>query len=211
MKPFVWLVFLFSAIMLPIGTYAQDEPNSLRGSHLYRSYCLVCHGVDGKRVGPVAEKLSLNPADLSSEKYQIRKPEDLAVVIGGYRTREESPMPNWGMVLPAKDLLDIAAYISRITEKDLRISGDTRRGRITYKSACVSCHGKTGAGRGILAHLFGIPMLDFTESENMKQIGDEELINMIREGKGDYMPSWKGSLTDVEITDVASYVRMLAR
>jgi mono/diheme cytochrome c family protein len=34
---------------------------------------------------------------------------------------------------------------------------------------------------------------------------------MIRDGMGDYMPSWKGILSDNEIADVAAYVRMLAR
>jgi mono/diheme cytochrome c family protein len=54
-------------------------------------------------------------------------------------------------------------------------------------------------------------MTDFTESERMKNIDDEELINIIREGKGPYMAPWKETLTDKEIVDVASYVRMLAR
>jgi mono/diheme cytochrome c family protein len=54
-------------------------------------------------------------------------------------------------------------------------------------------------------------MMDFTESENMKKISDEDLLNIIREGEGDYMPSWKVILSDNEISDVASYVRLLAR
>ena len=54
-------------------------------------------------------------------------------------------------------------------------------------------------------------MMDFTQSENMKKISDDDLLDLIREGKGDYMPSWKGILSDNEIVDVASYVRLLAR
>jgi mono/diheme cytochrome c family protein len=211
MKPSVWLVPLFTAIMLTTGTYAQDEPNPLIGSHLYRSYCLVCHGVDGKNAGPIAKNLDLEPADLSSERYQTRKVEDLAGVIGGYRRAPESGMPNWSVVLSRTDLLDIAAYISNINKKDLRFRGDTRHGRVIYKRACVACHGRMGAGRGLLAHLFRISMMDFTESENMKKISDEDLVAMIRDGMGDYMPSWKGILGDNEIADVAAYVRMLAR
>jgi cbb3-type cytochrome c oxidase subunit III len=211
MKPLIWLVSLLSAMMLVTNTYAQDEPNPLKGVHLYRSYCLVCHGADGKSTGPVARKLNLKPADLSSEQYQTKKVEDLVVLIAGYRKTEETKMPNWGMVLSDEDLLDIAAYVSHMTEKDLRFTGDTRRGRIIFKTACVSCHGKAGRGKGVLAYLFRIPMTDFTESEKMKNIDDGELINIIREGKGPYMAPWKETLTDEEITDVASYVRMLAR
>jgi cbb3-type cytochrome c oxidase subunit III len=211
MNPVVWLLSLFSAIMLTTDTYAQDEPNPLIGSHLYRSYCLVCHGIDGKSVGPVARNLNVKPTDLSSERYQTRKVEDLATIIGGYRRHEESSMPNWGMVLSWTELLDIAAYIPKITQKDLKFKGDTRRGRVIFKRACVACHGKTGTGNGLLAHLIWISMTDFTKSESMKEVSDEDLINIIREGKGDYMPSWKGIFSDEEIADVASYVRMLAR
>jgi cbb3-type cytochrome c oxidase subunit III len=181
------------------------------GNHLYRSYCLVCHGVDGKSVGPLARKLGFEPADLSAETYRAKTVVELAAIIAGYQRLDDSNMPSWAMVLSQTELLHIAAYVSEIARTDLRFKGDTRRGRIIFKSACVACHGKDGTGRGVLAHLIQIAMIDFTMSENMKSMSDEELVKLIRDGKGDYMPSWKGSLSDDEITDVASYVRLLAR
>ncbi len=211
MKPLIWFVSLFSAMTLSFETYAQDQPNPLLGSHLYRSYCLVCHGSDGKSAGPLARKLGFEPADLSSEPYQAKTTAELATIIAGYQRPGDSNMPSWGMALSQTELLNIAAYISEITRKDLRFKGDTRRGRVIFKRACVACHGKNGTGRGVLAHLIHISMIDFTISENMKSMSDEDLVKLIREGKGDYMPSWKGTLSDGEITDVASYVRLLAR
>jgi cbb3-type cytochrome c oxidase subunit III len=197
--------------MLTTDTHAQDEPNPLIGSHLYRSYCLVCHGIDGKSIGPVAKNLDLKPADLSSEQYQTKKVQHLAAIIAGYRRPDETNMPNWGVVLSKADLLNVAAYISKINQKDLRFRGDTRRGRAIFKRACAACHGNIGKGEGILAHLIRIPMMDYTKSENMKNISDKELLHVIREGNGEYMPSWKGIFSDSEIADVASYVRLLAR
>lgn len=211
MKALIWLVSICSAIVLTIDARAQDEPNALIGSHLYRSYCLVCHGTDGKNPGPVARNLDLKPADLSSERYQTQDVQDLASIIAGYRKHDGAGMPNWGMVLTRTDLLDVAAYISKITRSDLKFTGDTRHGRAIFKRACVACHGKIGTGKGPLSRLFRISMMDFTESENMKKISDQDLIDVIRDGKGAYMPSWAGILSDNEITDVASYVRMLAR
>lgn len=211
MRMFIWLVLACGAAMLATVARAQEEPNALKGSHLYRSYCFVCHGVDGKSTGPVARNLELVPADLSARRYQTMDVQEMASVIAGYRDQNDSGMPNWGMVLSRAELLDVAAYISNISRTELRFVGDTRRGRAVFKSACVACHGKIGTGEGLLAHLFGIPMMDFTQSENIKSMSDEDLLNMIQEGKGDYMPSWKDILSDREIVDVASYVRMLAR
>lgn len=211
MKLLIWFVSLCSAMVLTLGAYAQDTPNPLLGNHLYRSYCLVCHGVDGKSVGPLATKLGFEPADLSSQTYQAMTVVELATIIAGYQRLGDSNMPSWAMALSQTELLHIAAYVSAISRTDLRHRGDTRRGRIIFKSACVACHGKDGTGRGVLAHLIQIAMIDFTMSENMKGMSDEELVKLIREGKGDYMPSWKGTLSDDEITDVAAYVRLLAR
>ncbi len=211
MRMTLWLPVACGMAMLATIARAEEEPNALKGSHLYRSYCFVCHGVDGKSSGPVARNLELAPADLSAQRYQRMDVREMAAVIAGYRDQEDSGMPNWGMVLCRTDLLDVAAYISNISRTDLRFVGDTRRGRAIFKRACVACHGTFGTGEGLLAHLFGISMMDYTRSENMNQLSDEDLVRMIRDGKGDYMPSWKGILSDSEIVDVASYVRMLAR
>ena len=211
MKTFVWVVSLFSALLVTTDTYAQDEPSAVRGSHYYRSYCAACHGVDGKGKGPLAQKLSLVPADLSNEQYQTKPLEDLAAVIGGYARKEGSRMPSWGKVLSNPQLRDVATYIPKLTQRDLRFAGDSRRGRAIFKSACVACHGQFGTGRGVLTQLIDVPTVDYTKSENLQRISDEELLNVIREGKGEYMPSWRDVLDNSEIVDVAAYVRRLSR
>lgn len=120
-------------------------------------------------------------------------------------------MPSWGAVLSREELSDIATYLFKLTRDDLEFKGDPRRGRAIFKATCMSCHGGHGTGNGILAKMMGIPMFDFTESEKMEQISDEELIHSIREGKGAFMAAWKDTFSEKEIIDVASYVRTLAK
>ena len=120
-------------------------------------------------------------------------------------------MARWGEALPRTDLRDIAAYIPELTREDLRLARDIRRGRAIYRTSCAACHGQSGTGRGVLAKLIKILMMDFTNAEDMREISDEELVHIIRKGKGDYMPSWEETYDYREINDVASYVRMLAR
>lgn len=213
MKSFAGLVTLLTALTLTVSAYAEEKkPNPLIGSHLYRAYCLVCHGKDGTGAGPLAKKRNLRPADLSSAKYQKEKVGALAEIIGRYRKAADSKMPNWGLVLPQDDVKHIAAYITTLTQKDLKFRGNTRRGRIIFKNACVACHGKNGRGNGILAQLMQIEMVDFSQPNGMRKLrNDQHLLKAIRVGKGDFMPSWVGTLSDDEIIDVASYIRLLAK
>ena len=120
-------------------------------------------------------------------------------------------MPRWGKVPTNQDLQEITAYIPQLALKDSRFVRDTRRGRVVFKHACAACHGQNRTGRGVLAKLIKILMLDFTRSEDMAEMSDEEVVQIIRDGKGEYMPSWRGILSDDDIIDVASYVSRLAK
>ena len=135
----------------------------------------------------------------------------MAETIGRYRKAADSKMPNWGLVLPQDDVKHIAAFITTLTRKGLKFRGNTRRGRIIYKNACVACHGKNGRGDGLLAQLIQIEMVDFSHSQSMQSLSDGKLIRTIKEGRGDFMPPWVGTLNDDEIVDVAAYVRLLAK
>jgi mono/diheme cytochrome c family protein len=56
------------------GAYGQTKvikevpihtTRSLDGAELFREYCAVCHGVDGKGTGPAADALKRGPSDLT--------------------------------------------------------------------------------------------------------------------------------------------------
>jgi mono/diheme cytochrome c family protein len=78
------------------------QTSAASGQEMYHSYCAVCHGTDGKGVGPAASALKVPPTDLStlSEKNGGKFP---ALHISSIlRGEAETPahgskdMPVWG-------------------------------------------------------------------------------------------------------------------
>jgi len=209
MNALIAAVALVAAVRLPLRLAAQDLPNPVTGKRLYRSYCLACHGMNGSRRGPLADKLDLQPADLTAPKYQTKSPAELAALAAGYGRSPGTGMPMWGSVLPEDDLSDIAAYLGVLATGDLRYRGDTRRGRAIFRGMCIACHGRFGAGNGILANVIDVSMVDFTSSGSLSALSDEQLVSAIRDGRGEFMPPWRDMLDESEILDVAAYVRTL--
>jgi len=73
---FVWM---FAMLMLcAVVVSAQDQPQKTikkvpvtatspaSGSEMYKAYCAVCHGSDGKGNGPAASALKVPPTDLTT-------------------------------------------------------------------------------------------------------------------------------------------------
>ncbi len=203
LNAFIFLSILFTATLAA----AQEDSNPYIGKRLYRSYCMVCHGQLGNSLGPLAQKLGLSPADLTSDKYQKKSIEEMSKIIGGYGRAVGDLMPVWRNAITESNIKNIAAYLAVIKSSDLRMIGDVRRGRALFQSACASCHGPKGKGNGILAKIIGAPMVDFTQQKVTGHYSDKALVELIRNGKGKFMPGWKSALNRSEINDVAAYVR----
>ena len=82
---------------VPIG---PTSPAS--GQEMYKSYCAVCHGTDGKGNGPAADALKVPPPDLTAlagkngGKYPAAK---VSSIIGGEEVlaaHGSKDMPIWG-------------------------------------------------------------------------------------------------------------------
>lgn len=95
--------------------------------------------------------------------------------------------------------------------------GDVKKGKRIYEQFCVPCHGLEGKGdgtRGKSEHFDPMPR-NHTNGEYMNKRPQEELVSVIKNGGfsknfSHIMPPWKTILSDEEIWDVLSYVRILA-
>lgn len=107
-------IVIVTVIALMTMAWAQDstkteikhvpiKPTSAAsGEQMYRAYCAVCHGIDGKGKGPAAEALKVAPADLTAlaqkndGKYPALK---VSAVLRGERSfpaHGSKDMPIWG-------------------------------------------------------------------------------------------------------------------
>lgn len=105
---------VFGAVLyLTSGSAQNKQPtpetvhliDSIQGPALYKAYCAVCHGNDGKGNGPMAGSLKVKPTDLTristrnGGKFPLVKVRKIISgeeqLPGGHGTRE---MPIWGPI-----------------------------------------------------------------------------------------------------------------
>ena len=80
-------------------------------------------------------------------------------------------------------------------------------GGADFKAKCAACHGATGAGDTTMGK--NLKLKDLGSAEVQKQ-SDAELTTIINSGKNK-MPSYKGKLTDAQISDLVKFIRTLKK
>lgn len=79
---------------------ASTSPVS--GKDMFKAYCAVCHGEDGKGNGPAASALKTSPSDLTQlgknngGKFPALKVESTIRGEGGFPAHGSKEMPVWG-------------------------------------------------------------------------------------------------------------------
>ena len=109
----------------PPGAYANarstrwdDAAAVARGQQLYQTYCLMCHGADGKGTGPIARGLPHPPADLTHHFHRAPGDGDAylfwRVSEGGQVEpfqSSQSTMPAYKDILSEDQRWDVLAYV----------------------------------------------------------------------------------------------------
>lgn len=81
-------------------------------------------------------------------------------------------------------------------------------GNAVYVAKCALCHGKDGRG---LPNWRAKGQPDFTNAGWQKSKTDAQLIGATKDGKGRFMPAFKGKLSDEEITAVVARIRAFGK
>lgn len=97
----------------------------------------------------------------------------------------------------------------------IRLTYEQRQGKNLYTKYCYVCHGIEGKGDGFNSFSLDPRPRDLSNSQYMKVLTDERLVETIREGgrgvnRSPLMPTWGGRMTKDELMYVVAYVRTFA-
>jgi mono/diheme cytochrome c family protein len=108
----------------------QSDPSS--GPQMYKDYCAVCHGADGKGGGPAASAMKTPPPDLTTmakrygEKSVALKVDATLRFGAGNKTHGTADMPVWGPLFSATDksqtavamrISNLSKYVESLQQK----------------------------------------------------------------------------------------------
>ena len=127
----VAVVAMLSVFALGQAAPAQSTPtlkhvpitrtSSTSGKEMFKAYCAVCHGVDGKGDGPAAPAMKTNPTDLTALAQKSAGKYPAAHVGAVIRGQASTPshgshdMPVWGPLFSSIDQGHEAQIQQRVT------------------------------------------------------------------------------------------------
>jgi mono/diheme cytochrome c family protein len=88
--------------VVPVSAQSPNPKSVPAGSGLFATYCVVCHGADGKGSGPLADSLKRRPSDLTAlaKANGGTYPRDMVLKIidgrEGVKGHGGGDMPVWG-------------------------------------------------------------------------------------------------------------------
>ncbi|MFK5895297.1 MAG: c-type cytochrome [Pseudomonadota bacterium] len=220
MKKIIQTLFILSILSICSIQAVANPPPAYEGRRLFVSYCLLCHGVDGKGDGPLSKVMKITPADLTTT-VRARSDTILTKIISGNgrqtitgRDRHNilsDAMPKWKDVFNAEQIKALIAYLRFLTNSKYALMGDPEVGMKIYQKYCTVCHGEEGEGDGIMTELMGIGPMDHTNSNETNRLNNQQLVKSILDGQGRYMPAWRGIISQSDIEALVSYIRLLSQ
>jgi mono/diheme cytochrome c family protein len=85
------------------------------------------------------------------------------------------------------------------------------RAKKIYAIDCAMCHGDNGNGKTDLASSMQLTLLDYTDPKTLAGKSDQELFDVIRNGKDKMPPEDPGRAKDDEIWNLVIYIRGLSK
>ena len=172
-----------------VKTLSTDPQARAVGEKLFLNYCAQCHASDA-RGGKGFPNLT------DSDWLYGGDPDVIKTTILDGRN---GIMPAWGPVLKDEGVKDVANYVRSLSG----LSNDAaraERGKASFMTYCVACHGAEGKGNQAL----GAPNL--TDQVWLYGSSEAALIETISRGRNNKMPAHRDFLGEPRVHVLAAYV-----
>ena len=219
MKNIIHAMIFVTLIVVIAPDVSAGPATAYEGRRLYVSYCQLCHGTDGKGNGPLAKAMKISPSDLTTT-VRSRSDTILMKIITGEgqptitgRDRHNllsEAMPEWKDIFSESQVRSLIAYLRFLGNSKHDLMGDPEAGMHLYQKYCHVCHGVDGDGDGIMTGLIGVMPMDHTNPNETNSLNNEEIVKSILDGKGRFMPAWRGILNQNDVEALVSYIRLLS-
>lgn len=205
-------MILLAGIGMATTGYAASKAKVDKGKKLYQQNCIFCHQADAIGKPGVAPSLT-NPEFLATSSDKFIK----GTIRDG---RSGTGMPPFSH-LGRSGIDAIVAFLrahakrpnrSKEIDKQLHTQGDARLGKLWFDSICSTCHGKNGDG-----YMAGGTGTAIGSKSFLSKATDGFIRETIKHGRTNTrMIGYKGpqamaALSDREIDDIISYMRMLGK
>jgi cytochrome c oxidase cbb3-type subunit 3 len=179
---------------MDLKAVAADKTANEMGKRLYDTYCMQCHGGDGR-----GAKGFPNLTD--SDWLYGGEPEQIVQTIAAGRMGVMPPHAQLGADT-VKDLANFVRSLAGLPNDSVR----TAKGKEAFTSAgCLGCHGADGKGMQAI----GAPNL--TDKVWLYGSSEATIIETINNGRQNKMPAWKEFLGDAKVHLLSAYVLSLSQ
>lgn len=180
-------------LQMDLKAVAADKDAMDMGKRLYLTYCMQCHGSDGR-----GSKGFPNLTD--SDWLWGGEPEQLVATIAEGRTGMMPPYGGneeaVGGEAGAKEVAHYVRSLSGLAHDSLLAT----KGKEKFEAACAACHGPDGTGM----HALGAPNL--TDKIWLYGSSEATIVETITKGRQNTMPAWKEFLGDGKVHVLSAYV-----
>ncbi|EQA55049.1 cytochrome c [Leptospira kmetyi] len=116
-KVYFNFLILVSVLVPAVSLSALDskEKSAVRGSIVFRTYCVLCHGESGDGKGRLAVGKVPPPANLTITKLTDVQKEEI-IRNGGAGVGRSPFMPPWKEELSEEQIRDLISYINLISK-----------------------------------------------------------------------------------------------
>lgn len=123
MKPLQRLLIVLSLAALTAASATRadefrttEEASIVRGSIVFKTYCILCHGADGEGDGRASKIHNPKPANLTLSVLNDAQKE-MIIRSGGASVGRSPVMPAWGEHLTDEQIADVVAYLRKINRR----------------------------------------------------------------------------------------------